>query len=201
MTKERKYHDRAERLKKIRGNIPVEDFASELGINLATYYRYERGETPVSDGHLKLAEIIRSQRDAGLGKLADPSPAYDLHGGYTPDAEAALGVERGSEQWRAFAMLSQIYASEDQALIRAIYSNLCAFAESAERKRENAELKRDVEALQARLNEVVVQLDQKGIVCLNDRRSGVERRVDLDPHAPDGHDRRSGHDRRKAAPG
>lgn len=133
--------------------------------------------------------------------ISEPVNQYKPGGGYVPNAEASLGIVKGSEQWRAFAMLSKIYASEDQALIQAIYSNLCAFAESAERKRENAELKRDVEALQARLTEVVVQLDKKGIVHLDDRRSGSDRRVEPEPHGPDGKERRSGHDRRKAAPG
>ena len=45
MTKPKPYLDRAEKLKSLRGDISTDKFAKELGINLTTYYRYERGET------------------------------------------------------------------------------------------------------------------------------------------------------------
>ncbi len=71
---------------------------------------------------------LLTHHDRLTANVNEPAPSYAPHGGCAPDAQASLGIAKGSEQWRAFAMLSQIYASEDQALIRAIYSNLCAFA-------------------------------------------------------------------------
>jgi hypothetical protein len=196
MTKQKPYTDRAEQLKKLRGEISVDDFAAELGINITTYYRYERGETPVSDGHLKLAEIVRKSRNGQMKTIADPEKPYDRHGGYKPDPEKALGVERGTQQWRAFELLSKIYASEDQQLIGAIFSNLKSFSDAAEQKRENVELKRKVDELDVRLNEMAGQLNQKGIIRFIERRSGADRRQSAGERLI-GQERRTGRDRRR----
>jgi transcriptional regulator with XRE-family HTH domain len=192
----RPYLDRAARLKKIRGDISAEVFAKDLGININTYYRYERGETPISDGHLKLAEIFRMEVDSKAGKIAEPEKQYDQHGGYKPDPEKALGVERGTQQWKAFELLSKIYASADQQLIGAIFSNLKSFADAADQKRENVELKRKVDELDVRLNEMAGQLNQKGIIRFIERRSGADRRRASCKCTTD-IERRSGGDRRK----
>lgn len=196
MTKNKPYIARGEQLKKLRGEISVDDFANELGINIATYYRYERGETQVSDGYLKLAEIVRKQIDGKSKNIAEPEKQYDLHGGYTPDPEKALGVERGTQQWKAFELLSRIYASADQQLIGAIFSNLKSFAEAAEQKRENVDLKRKVDELESKIDEVMGQLNQKGIIQLRERRSGADRRQAVDDNFT-GEERRSGLERRK----
>jgi transcriptional regulator with XRE-family HTH domain len=200
MQKRRPYEDRAERLKKLRGEAPVDVFAKELGINIATYYRYERGETQISDGHLRLAEILRNKRQHDNITISEPAQNYDPHGGYNPDFEKSSGIQRGSPMWRAFELLSKIYASEDPGLIGAIYSNLKTFAETVEQRRENAGLKRTVGELSARLDQVVEQLNQKGIVHFREKRNGADRRQVADPDWPDGEERRSGQDRRKAAP-
>lgn len=134
MTKERKYQDRADRLKKLRGDVSVETFANELGINLTTYYRYERGETPISDGHLKLAEIVSGRKSEANNAVEDSSCEYDLHGGYTPDPERFLGVRKNTPQWRAFELLGRIYATKDEALITAAVVNLTALLKIAEKK-------------------------------------------------------------------
>ena len=129
-------------------------------------------------------------------EVKQPEPAYDPHGGYKPDPEKSLGVERGTQQWKAFELLSKIYASQDQQLIGAIFSNLQSFAEAAEQKRENVELKRKVDELDLKLNEVMGQLNQKGIIRLRDRRSGEDRRRVAGGN-PTGEERRVGGDRRK----
>jgi transcriptional regulator with XRE-family HTH domain len=141
MTKERKYQDRAERLKKLRGDIGVDVFAKELGINLTTYYRYERGETPISDGHLKLAEIFSQKKAEATAAVVDPSRHYDLHGGYRPDPERFIGAQRGTPQWRAFELLGRIYATKDETLITAAVVNLTALVEIAEKQNKEKEKK------------------------------------------------------------
>jgi transcriptional regulator with XRE-family HTH domain len=143
MAKVRKYEDRAERLKKLRGDVSVEAFAKELGINLTTYYRYERGETPISDGHLKLAEIVSKRKAEAGSTVADTSFEFDLHGGYKPDPERFLGVRRGTPQWQAFELLGRIYATEDEALITAAVVNLTALVEIAEKKKTESEKKEE----------------------------------------------------------
>ena len=129
-------------------------------------------------------------------EVKQPEPTYDKHGGYKPDPEKTLGVERGTQQWKAFELLSKIYASQDQQLIGAIFSNLKSFSEAAEQKRENVELKRKVDELDLKLNEVMGQLNQKGIIRLRDRRSGADRRRVAGENLS-GEERRVGGDRRK----
>lgn len=141
MTKERKYQDRAERLKKLRGNIAVDSFAKELGINLTTYYRYERGETPISNGHLKLAEIVSSKKSDACSAVLDTSHEYDLQGGYKPDPEKFLGARRGTPQWKAFELLGRIYSTKNDALITAAVVNLTALLEIAEKQSSKVEEK------------------------------------------------------------
>ena len=195
MTKPKPYLDRAEKLKSLRGDISIDEFAKELGINITTYYRYERGETPVSDGHLKLAEIVRMKINGTAG-VSEPELDYDHHGGYKPDPEKALGVERGTQQWKAFELLSKIYASQDQQLIGAICSNLKSFADAAEQKRENVELKRKVEGLESKIDDLMIQLNHKGIIRLQERRSGTDRRQ-VAGESNTGEERRTGGERRK----
>lgn len=188
MTKQKPYLDRAEKLKGLRGNISIDEFAKELGINLTTYYRYERGETPVSDGHLKLAEIVRMKMN-GAPTVFEPEPAHNPHSGYKTNSEKALGDEHGGHRGRAFDLLAKIYESQDQQLIGAIFSNLKSFAESAEQKRENVELKRKVDELDVRLNEMEGLLNQKGIIKHPERRSGTDRRH-ANGESPSGEERR-----------
>lgn len=141
--------------------------------------------------------LTRNEKTISVG---EPAPEYLPHGGYVPDPERVIGASRGSAQWKAFELLSKIYASADQELIDAIFQNLKAFSEAAQRKRENIELKQTVEDLSARLNEVVAQLNQKGLVQLGERRRGGDRREAIDPNRPADKERRDGQDRRKAAP-
>jgi hypothetical protein len=129
-------------------------------------------------------------------EVKQPEPAYDPHGGYKPDPEKALGVERGTQQWKAFELLSKIYASADQQLIGAIFSNLKSFADAAEQQRENVALKQKVDELDLKLNEAMGQLNQKGIIRLRERRSGADRRRAA-CECPTAIERRAGGDRRK----
>ncbi len=115
--------------------------------------------------------------------------AYDAHGGYKPDPEKVLGVARGTPHWMAFDFLSKIYASADQELIGAIFSNLKSLADAAEQKRSNMELKRKNESLESQLN-------RKGIIRMRERRSGADRRRAA-CECPTDIERRSGGDRRK----
>lgn len=145
MTKTRKYQDRAALIKKLRGDLSVESFARELGINLTTYYRYERGDTPISDGHLKLAEIVSRAKSGAAGAVIDPHRDYDLHGGYKADPERFIGAKRGTPQWKAFELLGRIYATENEALITAAIVNLTALVQIAEKQKEDNE-KKSIEA-------------------------------------------------------
>ena len=143
-------------------------------------------------------------------EVKQPEPAYTPHGGYKPDQEDATRfvasaipdvappnvVEHCTQRGRAFDLLAKIYESADQQLIGAIFSNLKSFADAAEQKRENVELKRKVDELDLKLNEVMGQLNQKGIIRLRDRRSGADRRRVADEN-PAGEERRAGGDRRK----
>jgi hypothetical protein len=143
-----------------------------------------------------LAEIVRKSRNGEAKNIADPEKPYDQHGGYKPDPEKALGIERGTQQWKAFEMLSKIYASADQQLIGAIFSNLKSFADAADQKRENVELKRKVDELDVRLNEMAGQLNQKGIIRFIERRSGADRRR-ASCKCPTAIERRTGRERRR----
>ena len=175
MTTKRPYADRAAKLKAIRGKIPVEAFAAELGINLTTYYRYERGDTPVSDGHLKLAKIISAKRQFDNGAISEPESDYAPQGGWRPRSiEELTGVPRGLGMGRAVELLARIYQSKNADVIRAIFANLQVFSATVEQAEQIATLKQDID----------------------DLRDLIKKHANL--HAYYGQDRRSGHDRRQA---
>lgn len=191
-----------ERLKYLRTEklkMTQADFADKLGFKGASIVnQMESGSRSITERTIK--EICNQFRVAkdwmhnGIGDIftlsvADPELDYDPHGGYKPDPEKSLGVERGTQQWKAFALLSKIYASEDQELIGAIFSNLKSLADAAEQKRSNMELKRKNESLENQLN-------RKGIIRMRERRSGADRRRAA-CECPTDIERRSGGDRRK----
>lgn len=138
---------------------------------------------------MRLAEIISAELKKTIDHVQDPEKDYDPHGGYKPDPEKALGIVRGTPHWMAFDFLSKIYASQDQQLIGAVFSDLKSLAEAAEQKRENAELKR-------KLAETLGQLNQPGIIRMQDRRSGADRRQ-VAGESPTEQERRTGGERRK----
>ena len=199
-----------ERLKYLRTEklkMTQADFADKLGFKGASIVnQMESGSRSITERtikeicnqfHVSKEWLWNGTGDIFTLSVSEPEPAYDLHGGYKPDPEKALGVERGTQQWKAFELLSKIYASADQQLIGAIFSNLKSFADAAEQKRENVELKRKVESLELKIDNLVVQLNQKGIIRLHERRSGVDRRQ-VYGRSPDGIEHRSGADRRRA---
>jgi hypothetical protein len=184
----------------VRNNILKRDFNKRVGVVNAFRTDPQRPSADTIEKIGKEFDVetdwLFSHHDILTPEVKQPEPAYDPHGGYKPDPEKALGVERGTQQWKAFELLSKIYASADQQLIDAIFSNLKSFASAAEQKRENVELKRKVDGLEAKLNEVMGQLNQKGIIRLRERRSGADRRRAA-CECPTAIERRAGGDRRK----
>ena len=193
MTKIRPYADRGAKLRALRGSIPIKDFAQELNINLTTYYRYERGDTPVSDGHLKLAKIISDKKQLDKRAVSDPESDYNLHGGWEPRSiEEMAGVPKGLGMGRAVEMLASIYNSKNQEVIRAINANLQVFSQAVEQAGRIDQLKRDVDELRG----LVKKHAQLHAYYGQDRRSGQERRQ-TPGQSPTGIERRRGEDRRK----
>lgn len=193
MTKKRQYADRGEQLRALRGNIPVEQFARELGINLTTYYRYERGDTPVSDGHLKLAKIVSDKSQLDKRTVSDPESGYDPHGGWQPRSiEEMAGVPKGLGMGRAVEMLASIYQSKNQDVIRAIFANLQVFSSAIEQAGQIDQLKRDMDELRGLVKKHAKMHAYYG----QDRRSGADRRQ-VAGVSPTGSERRSGEDRRR----
>jgi transcriptional regulator with XRE-family HTH domain len=202
--------DIRERLKHLRMKLlglTQPDFAAKIGLKSASIvHMMESGMRQITDRTIKSIHdefhVSEAWLRTGEGNVflpsvvADPEKQYDQHGGYRPDPEKALGIERGTQQWKAFEMLSKIYASADQQMIGAIFSNLKSFSDAADQKRENVELKRKVDELEVKLNEVMGQLNQKGIIRLRERRSGADRRR-ASCECPTAIERRSGGDRRK----
>jgi len=108
MTKTIKYPQLAARLKKLRADVAVNEFAEKMGVSLVTYYRYERGETPIKEGLLRLAEIIADEYKSRKIKVSDPEKQYDLHGGWKPRSlEQITGVPEGLGMGRAVEMLAR----------------------------------------------------------------------------------------------
>jgi transcriptional regulator with XRE-family HTH domain len=202
--------DTRERLKHLRMKLlglTQPDFAAKIGLKSASIvHMMESGMRQITDRTIKSIHdefhVSEAWLRTGEGNVflpsvvADPEKQYDQHGGYKPDPEKALGIERGTQQWKAFEMLSKIYASADQQLIGAIFSNLKSFADAADQKRENVELKRKVDELDVRLNEMAGQLNQKGIIRFIERRSGADRRR-ASCKCPTEIERRTGRDRRR----
>lgn len=202
--------DTKERLKHLRMKLlglTQPDFAAKIGLKSASIvHMMESGARQITDRTIKsihdefhVSETWLRNGDGNVflpSVVAEPELDYAPHGGYKPDPEKSLGVERGTQQWKAFELLSKIYASADQQLIGAIFSNLKSFADAAEQKRENVELKRKVDEFEVKLNEVMGQLNQKGIIRLQDRRSGSDRRQIVGA-SPTEEERRVGGERRK----
>lgn len=181
MIKNKQYLSIGNDLKRLRGSLSAEYFAKRLGVSLVTYYRYERGETAISAEKMQMARVVSAENKA-INDLREGDESYKLHSGYKPNAEKSLGVERGSQQWRAFEMLSKIYASADEMLINAIYSNLRAFSAAVENRSRIDHLESELAGLKA--------IVQEHTRASTDRRqiAGV---------SPTGIERRSGEDRRK----
>jgi transcriptional regulator with XRE-family HTH domain len=180
-------------LRALRGKIPVDDFARELGINLTTYYRYERGDTQVSDGHIKLAKIVSANRQLDKMVVSDPESDYDPHGGWRPRSiEELTGVPRGLGMGRAVEMLANIYQSKNQEVIRAINESLQVFSAAVEQALKIEALQRDVDELRA----MVAKHAQRHAYYGQERRSGEDRRRE-GGQSPTGVERRSGDDRRE----
>jgi hypothetical protein len=182
MTKKRPYIDRADRLKAFRGEISVDAFAKELGINLTTYYRYERGDTPVSDGYLKLAEIISKKYHFDSQIVSEDEKLYEQHAGWKPRSiEELTGLD--SRYKTAFIQLLDIFESKHDFYKRAVAANLQAASEAIKQLDESEKMLKQ----QAKMNAY------HGV----ERRSGIDRRQYIDPKLKAENERRSGIDRRK----
>jgi integrase len=141
MVKVNKYQGLADKLKSLRGNISVGDFAEKLGIKLATYYRYERGETPIKPGLLKLAEIISKEKTT---KISDPEKPYDLHGGWKPRGlESLTGLD--SRYKESFIQLLDIFSSSHESLKLATAANLKAFSDTVKQLDEAQVLLKNID--------------------------------------------------------
>lgn len=195
MDKKEPYADLGEKLKALRGNIPISEFAEKLGINIRTYYRYENGERPIKKGLLRLAEIESATTQS---HVQQPPPQYDLHGGWKPDPEKASGFSGESREWAAMGQLYQLLKSGDDTLKRAIIANLDAFTSAMDTKESNLKLSDQVASLTERLTTMEQQLQRQGLVVI-ERRNGDDRRVHDEPYS--GEERRAGGDRRKQGPG
>jgi transcriptional regulator with XRE-family HTH domain len=140
--------------------------------------------------------------------VSQPAPPYDPHGGWKPSItiEQFVGIPRGLGMGSAIDLLASIYASRDETLIRAVYSNLRAFAQVVGEREKRSQLESMLETLQdetVRLKKEVAELKsvlqaqvQAATYVGPERRSGIERRQ----HQADrinGIERRSGVDRRK----
>jgi transcriptional regulator with XRE-family HTH domain len=179
------YVQTASKLKQLRGPLEPKAFAEMLGIEMQTYYRYERGEREVPPPVMKLAQLLQPSiyKD---GILRDETPASG-----TADAEGVFGK---IEQWdiggekrpiavfepktkltsppplgRAVEMLNMILFSGDQMLIDAIMANLTAFSQSiidrqADRE-EIAQLHRDMAQLKNRLDTLNLEGESKKSVA------------------------------------
>ncbi len=195
MDKIEPYADLGEKLKALRGDIPISEFAEKLGIKVRTYYRYEKGERPIKKGLLRLAEIESS---ASKSRVQQPVTEYEPHGGWKPDPEKASGFSGESQEWNAMGQLYQLLKDGDDTLKRAIIANLTAFTSAMDTKEANRKLAAQVDSLTERLTTMEQQLQRQGLVVV-DRRSGDDRRENDQPYT--GEERRVGGDRRKQSPG
>ncbi len=180
--------------------LTQKNMAARIEIAVSTYQYYERGERDIPSRVLHRITTFGVNPNwllTGEGEIfcineqeaSTPQTFTDededsyrgiWHRTYVqrlPDAIKSLSLS-------AFERLSRIYSSGNQALIRAINSNLEAFSEALSEKEQIIELKSRITALE----------DQVKTWIQNDRRKGQRRRKDLEP--PGGEDRRTGTDRR-----
>lgn len=121
----------------VKNNILKREFSKRAGVVNAFRTDPQRPSPDTIDKISKEFGVetdwLFSYHDIFTPEVNQPDPAYDKHGGYKPDPEKSLGVERGTQQWKAFELLSKIYASKDQQLIEATFRNLKTFSDLVER--------------------------------------------------------------------
>jgi transcriptional regulator with XRE-family HTH domain len=161
--------DIALRIRELREDLALsqEAFGQQMEFSQGLVSDVEAGKKPPSDKliraicrHYRVSE--RWLRD-GVGQ-PQPQPASMADSGRTeetkPSAPPAEPGDMGMP--RAVAMLAAIYDSGDETLVRAINSNLAAFAVAGERKRQIAQLGARVAALEEALESVTRQLVSLG---------------------------------------
>lgn len=207
----------AKRIKHVRtkADLNRSEFARTLGVSAAHISAIEKGAS-ASDQFLKAVAIRYKVSEAWLingtkgGTVEQQQDEYAPHGDWKPSltTEEFVGIPRGLGMGRAMDLLGVIYASRDETLIRAIYSNLHAFAQVvAEREKRNQlestleTLRSETDSLRKEVAELksVLQAQARAATYIGpERRSGIERRRQPTDKL-DGVDRRSGVDRRKTS--
>jgi hypothetical protein len=95
------------------------------------------------------------------GRIASPQSPYDLQGGGRTDSANELQRDGDSSGFgAAVEMLSKIYGSGDNLLIRTINANIRAFCEAIDRKDRDKRSTRELQDLKKRLTTIEKQLQQ-----------------------------------------
>ncbi len=95
------------------------------------------------------------------GRIASPQSPYDLQGGGRTDSANELQRDGDISGFgAAVEMLSKIYGSGDNLLIRTINANIRAFCEAIDRKDRDQRSTRELQDLKKRLTTIEKQLQQ-----------------------------------------
>jgi transcriptional regulator with XRE-family HTH domain len=147
------------------------EFARALGVSAAHISAIERGAS-ASDQFLKAVAVRYKVSEDWLingtkgGVVEQQQDDYaPPHGGWNPSltTEEFVGIPRGLGMGRAMDLLGVIYASRDEMLIRAINSNLDAFALAVQRKQRESDLIDRLTIIESRLAKLNDFIKSKGI--------------------------------------
>lgn len=94
-------------------------------------------------------------------------------------------LPRGLGMGKAVDLLAAVYASKDDLLIRAIYSNLEAFADSAARKAREAEVAERFSQIEAKLKRLTERMAARGIKIEDDKEEGDADQNDTARQSPE----------------
>ncbi|MBA7713418.1 hypothetical protein ES703_122421 [subsurface metagenome] len=137
------YIDLGNKLRKLRGGLNQEGYATLLGVALRTYHRYEKGERKVPDGLLKLA-ILLDQNNNKIGYVAEPKHyVFDLEPEYQ------------SQEQDLINMVNEILRSE---YAPALAANIHSFYAAIQKDNERGKLKKEIAALK---KEMMKRLPEK----------------------------------------
>lgn len=195
----------AKRLKSVRDNTGMNrsQFGREVGVSGAHISAIEKGRG-VSLQFIKSVALRFNVSEDWLttgNKLQETKQEegpYDLHGGYKPDFEKSMGIQRGSDEWEALGMLYEIMRDNDPTYCRAIMSSLRAFTAAIRERGRRVQNELDIEELKTQVAELraIVQGHSRAATYSGpERRSGLDRR-ESPGVSPDGIEHRSGFDRR-----
>jgi transcriptional regulator with XRE-family HTH domain len=152
------YAELGEKLKSLRGDLPINEFAEILGINIRTYYRYENGERPIKKGLMRLAEI---ESAAAKCRVQQTLPEFETYADVEPDVEKVSGFSADSSEWRAMGKLHDLLSGENEVFKRAILANIDAYSAAEDLSKQVKTLRSENRTLSARLDAIEKELALK----------------------------------------